>query len=104
MILFIISKICNYLKNIYPLNLCEKKNENDISKEVYYFLKNISKNWKNNEIKDLELICDILYIFNKHNLNETSNKNIDNLNNVDDLHMKYYILGWYMFQNIDKKS
>ena len=101
MILFIISKICNYLKNIYPLNfLCEKKNENDISKEVYYFLKNISKNWKNNEIKDLDLICDIIYIYNKYNLT-----NIEDVSNKieNDIHMKYYILGWYMYQNAEKK-
>lgn len=102
MIYFVINKLLNFVINIYPLNIILKKNNNTSKDVIYEYLNKILKEWKNNEIKDLDLICDLIYIYNKYNL-----KNIDYVltdNKIDtDMHMKYYILGWYMYQNSEKK-
>lgn len=96
---FVINKLINFVTNIYPLNII-KKNTNKSKDVVYEYLNKILKQWKNNEIKDLDLICDIIYIYNKYNLT-----NIEDVSNKieNDIHMKYYILGWYMYQNAEKK-
>lgn len=98
MIYFVINKLLNFVRNIYPLNNILKKNNNTSKDIIYEYLNKILKEWKNNEIKDLDLICDLIYIYNKYNL---TNEDISN-NQIENIHMKYYILGWYMYQNVEK--
>ena len=73
-------------------NNINKKNVND---SIHNYLIDLSKEFKNNKIKDIELLSDILYLYYKYNnkyISENENENID---------MKYYILGWYIYQTIN---
>lgn len=80
----------------YYINL---KN-NNIHNNIYLYLNEITNKWKYNKIDNIELVSDILLLYNKYNntqkLNGIKEENIHNENND----MKYYILGWYMYQNI----
>ena len=121
MILFILD--CVIVPFYFLLNIIYKNNSHKIDvknnnkmvlhNNIYTFFKNLSNKWKYNNINDINLICDILYLYNKYNKPYSNNLNIfyNNINNINenrntedmnilDEHMKYYILGWYMYQNI----
>ena len=97
--------IFNYFNNLYLYifnYICKNNEKNIIHNDIFIFLNNIANEWKNNNINDIDLATDILYIYNKYNINK---KNINNIkNNFQDEHMKYYILGWYIYQNLNNKS
>lgn len=90
---------CLYNKIKHFINL---KN-NNIHNNIYLYLNETTNKWKNNKIDNIELISDILLLYNKYNiipqLNDVNNYKNEN-NNENDKHMKYYILGWYMYQNL----
>lgn len=96
----IFCKFYFYFYNIYLyiFDFVNYKNKNKIQEDVYLFLKEISIKFKNNNIDNIDLLCDILYIHNKYMLNCGNNikKNLDE-------DMKYYILGWYIYQNLNNK-
>lgn len=120
---FTIQYICNtffclniinyYIKNIYNYIIVFFKNSNknlnknsnkNIHNEIYLYLNDIAHKWKSNDIKNINLISDIVYIYNKYNDNSNflinSNSICKNYNDIQEQDMKYYTLGWYMYQNI----
>ena len=112
--------IIYYIKNIYSYYTNFFKNTNNvknINNEIYLYLNDITNKWNSNNIKNIDLICDIIYIYNKYNINLNSlNKDIElynqsintkqeeNNTDIQDQDMKYYTLGWYMYQNILSKN
>jgi hypothetical protein len=112
--------IIYYIKNIYSYYINFFKNKNNIKSvhnEIYLYLNDITNKWNSNNIKNIDLICDIIYIYNKYNINLKSlNKDIElynqsvntkqeeNNTDIQDQDMKYYTLGWYMYQNILSKN
>ena len=87
---------------IYYRNFFKNTNKfKSIHSEIYLFLNDTTNKWNSNDINNIDLICDIVYIYNKYN---NSNKHTNSINEsyVQDQEqdMKYYTLGWYMYQNI----
>ena len=109
-----------YINNIYNYYTNFFKNTNkvkNINNEIYLYLNDITNKWNSNNIKNIDLICDIIYIYNKYKINLNSlNKDIElynqsvntkqeeNNTDIQDQDMKYYTLGWYMYQNILSKN
>jgi len=107
------SNIINYYINFFK----NKNNIKSVHNEIYLYLNDITNKWNSNNIKNIDLICDIIYIYNKYNINLKSlNKDIElynqsvntkqeeNNSDIQDQDMKYYTLGWYMYQNILSKN
>jgi hypothetical protein len=112
-IIYYIKYICLYYKNFFK----NTNNVKNINNEIYLYLNDITNKWNSNNIKNIDLICDIIYIYNKYNINLNSlNKDIElynqsvntkqeeNNTDIQDQDMKYYTLGWYMYQNILSKN
>ena len=111
--------IIYYIKciSLYYINFFKNTNNvKNINNEIYLYLNDITNKWNSNNIKNIDLICDIIYIYNKYNINLNSlNKDIELYNqsvntkqeentDIQDQDMKYYTLGWYMYQNILSKN
>ena len=104
-----------YLKYFKIIKLFDTNNinENNINIQIENFLKEIHENWKNKRIINIDMTCDILNLFikyKKNSINNLINENKDNLinENKDNLinenkDIKYYTLGWYMYQCIENK-
>ena len=101
----IISKFYNDII-IYKNNLNYKK-ENNINKNIYLFLNDITNKWKDDNINDMNLLSDILSMYNKYDKSYKPllfDKDIINDKDNQNINMKYYILGWYIYQTIDKDN
>ena len=99
--------IFNYFNNIFN---CKNNKNNIIHSNIYFFLNDMSNKWKNNNINNIDLTCDILYLYNKYNTDKNTDKKMyylqdkENMSQPIDEHMKYYTLGWYIYQNMENKS
>jgi hypothetical protein len=93
----IVESLYNKIKHFTNLK------NNNIHNNIYLYLNETTNKWKNNKIDNIELVSDILLLYNKYNiipqLNDVNNYKNEN-KNENDKHMKYYILGWYMYQNL----
>lgn len=108
-IFFYFNIVIYYIKNIYNCitvffkNLNKNSNKN-IHNEIYLYLNDIANKWNSNDIKNINLISDIVYIYNKYNNNSNFLNNVNSIckndTEIQDQDMKYYTLGWYMYQNI----
>jgi hypothetical protein len=87
--------------NLKQRNKIDIKNNNDLHNSICFFIKNLSNKWKYNNIEDIDLLCDILYLYNKYNKFNDNNNNIEIYS--QDEYMKYYTLGWYIYQNINDR-
>ena len=109
--------IIYYIKCIYVYYTNFFKNTNNVKNihnEIYLYLNDITNKWNSNDIKNIDLICDIIYIYNKYKINlnkdiELSNHSLDTKQEeyntyIQDKDMKYYTLGWYMYQNVLSKN
>ena len=99
---YIFLNIIIYIKNIYIYytNFFKKTNNvKNVHSEIYLYLNDVTNKWNSNDINNIDLICDIVYIYNKYN-NSNKQTNIMNESYIQDQDMKYYTLGWYMYQNI----
>lgn len=108
MLLRLINYFIEYMNNIYNvLKYFIKKNknihENTIHKNIYLFLHDISNQWKNNHIQNIDLLCDILNIYYK---NKCNNDNVEKRSSEEnkETYLKYYTLGWYMYHCIKKDN
>jgi|688.fasta_scaffold468373_1 hypothetical protein len=119
---YIYKKIVSVSKDIYlyfnnyklnKLNKLNKKNKkkqtvNNKKDSVYFFLNSIKNKWKKNKLYDMELYNDILILYYKYNMNNNSdinlNKEISKNIEEQNTHMKYYILGWYIYQQMENKN
>jgi hypothetical protein len=70
----------------------------DTHKDIHLFLLNIADKWNNNTIDNVELGSDIIYLFNRYS--DKQKREI----NVQDNDMKYYMLGWYIYQTINDNT
>jgi hypothetical protein len=78
---------------------------NDINIQIEFFLKEIYENWKNKNINDIDITYDILNLFIKYQKNNLNiiNTNIDKIEDKENNDMKYYTLGWYIYNCINNK-
>ena len=100
--IYFLNIINYYIKHIYIYYTNFFKNKNNIKSvhnEIYLYLNDITNKWNSNNINNIDLICDIVYIYNKYN-NSNKQTNITNESYIQDQDIKYYTLGWYMYQNI----
>jgi hypothetical protein len=125
MLVTLINHFVEYVNNIYIFfkyfTIKKNKNiqENTIHENIYLFLHDISKQWKHNDIQDIDLLCDILNIYykNKCNYNDNIEPTVKKVGGSLDValatdpqvsnketYLKYYMLGWYMYHHIEKNS
>ena len=71
--------------------------------DIYKFLNYITNKWKNNNINNIELGSEIINLYNKYSDNIIMKDNKDDNKDETELHMKYYSLGWYIYQMINNK-
>ena len=108
MLVTLINHFVEYVNNIYIFfkyfTIKKNKNiqENTIHENIYLFLHDISKQWKHNDIQDIDLLCDILNIYYKNKCNY--NDNIVPTCENKETYLKYYMLGWYMYHYIETNS
>ena len=71
----------------------------NVNNQIENFLKELHEDWKNKNINNIDMTYDILNLFIKYNLDKNLIHNENNENND----MKYYTLGWYIYQCIENK-
>jgi hypothetical protein len=89
--------------NFIFLNFCNisfKKEEKNIHNQVDLFLTDINELWKTNKIENINLLCDILCLYFKYKPQQIEIDSNKSVNDKQDIHMRYYILGWYIYQNM----
>ena len=107
MLITLINRFAEYVNNIYNFlkyfTIKKNKNiqENTIHENIYLFLHDISNQWKYNNIQNIDLLCDILNIYYKYNYNDNIEKTLVAENK--ETYFKYYVLGWYIYNHIEKK-
>ena len=52
------------------------------------------------EIENINLLCDILCLYFKYKPQQIEIDSNKSVNDKEDIHMRYYILGWYIYQNM----
>ena len=109
MLVTLISHFVEYVNNIlynflkyFTIKKNKNVHENTIHENIYIFLHDVSKQWKHNDIQNIDLLCDILNIYYKNKCNY----NVDPTSVAEnkETYLKYYILGWYMYHYIEKNS
>jgi hypothetical protein len=78
------NKLCTYF---FPDN-----SKNDA---ISIFLKQTMNDWNNKSIYNDELFLDLIQLYVKHNIKFT-------MSDTSSEEMKYYCLGWYIYQLIDQ--
>ena len=91
-------KMYNNIFHIHSNNV--KINTHD---NIYKFLNDITNKWKNNNINNIELGSEIINLYNKYSDNIIMNDNKNDNKDEIEIHMKYYSLGWYIYQMINNK-
>lgn len=121
-IFFNIKNIFSNIFNYFILKNKIKNTNENIYIQIEFFLKEIYENWKNKNINNTDITYDILNLFIKYNKNNFINKiedkfvhkvdegpahlaeRSDSSRILDDTDMKYYTLGWYIYQCIENKK
>ena len=113
MLLYTFTWLYNYCKlYLSSFNTSYNNIDIDINSQISQFYYKIHNEWNDKKLNNIDLLCDMLILYNKHNKNHVSDININDSennseNNSDDNnYMKYYITGWYIHQllNKDKQS
>lgn len=105
LIIEVFDNLIKSLKNFLNINTKKSKNINinsDINIQIELFLKELYENWKNKNINNIDITYDILNLFLKYKKDNLIHINNDN-NNENNNDMKYYTLGWYIYQCIENK-
>ena len=74
--------------------------DKNIHNQVDLFLTDINELWKTNKIENINLLCDILCLYFKYKPQQIEIDSNKSFNDKEDIHMRYYILGWYIYQNM----
>jgi hypothetical protein len=101
----IFSIVFDYFKSFYYFNRFNNNTNNinknmNLNNQIENFLKELHEDWKNKNIKNIDMTYDILNLFIKYKNLDTNLIYNENNENKD---MKYYTLGWYIHQCIENK-
>jgi hypothetical protein len=101
---YIKDTVLNFFNYFFKYKIKNNIN-NDINIQIEFFLKEIYENWKNKNINDIDITYDILNLFIKYQKNNLNiiNTNIDKIEDKENNDMKYYTLGWYIYNCINNK-
>lgn len=106
MLLSLLKKIYNFFFN--KDKVCQEEDN------IKNFLLDILNKWEKKNIVNNELYYDILFLFLKYRRDNTNQKTFEEITNPVEFlsnrenstnnHMKYYILGWYIYENLLNKD